>query len=104
MGAFVLIAALFHAGCGGLPAKAEFENQTSYTITVTIAGSSFDIWNESAQEYQSSSDASFYVYSNGNVKIQSREDTIDFKWTTSTAAANRIIYVVNKGDKVTFKE
>jgi hypothetical protein len=105
MGSFVALTALLCAGCEAImPAVGIFENQTRYTITVTIAGSSFGIWSEETQEYTPSTSASFSLYANATVKIQSSDHNVDFRWTTSSAEANRAIYVVNNGSKVTFKE
>ncbi|MDR3122453.1 MAG: hypothetical protein LBU16_01575 [Treponema sp.] len=71
-GVFVLITALFYAGCAGsMPAEGEFENQTSNAITVTIVGSKFSVWSENAQEFTPSTNTCFSVYSNENVKIRS---------------------------------
>jgi hypothetical protein len=104
-GVFVLTTALFHAGCEGFgSAEGEFENQTSYSITVTIVGSSFGIWSESSQSFTSSESKSFTIASKGKARIQSGDSTINFRWTTSSSSGNSKIYVVNNGDKVIFKE
>jgi uncharacterized lipoprotein YajG len=106
MGAFVLAAALFYAGCSEFqPGESEFENQTGYAITVTIVGSSFSIWSADTQQFVSFSQESFSISSNGGrVRIQSSDHSVDFKWTTDSAGNNSKIYVVNDGSKVTFKE
>jgi hypothetical protein len=108
MGILVLATTLFYAGCEGLmPAEAEFENQSNYSITVTIVNSKFGIWSETTQEFTPSSNNYFTVYKNQSVRIQ-KTDTggnaaIDFKWSGGYEA-NRKVYVVNDGNKVTFKE
>jgi hypothetical protein len=109
MGILVLAAGLFHACTGDfLPAVAEFENQTSYSITVTIVGSEFSIASKDAEGtevYNPSSYSYFTVSKNQSVKIRSTVEngTINFRWTGGYEA-NRKVYVVNNGSKVTFKE
>jgi hypothetical protein len=105
MGVLVAAAALFHAACAMvIPSEGEFENRTNYYITVTIVGSNFGIWSESAQEFTPATSASFGVDSLRTVKIQSSADTIKFNWTTRSVDANRKISVVNDGNTVIFKE
>jgi hypothetical protein len=105
MGISVLLTALFYAGCEDImPAEGEFENQTSHSITVTIVGSDFSIKRGDSKEFAPSTSTSIYLYSDENVRIQSKDNEINFKWTASSGDANRKIYVVNDGDKVTFKE
>ncbi|MDR1248450.1 MAG: hypothetical protein LBK63_04015 [Treponema sp.] len=105
IGVFGVIIALSYAGCDGVGGgEGEFENQTRYSISVTIVGSSFGIWSESSNEFVPSSSSSFTIYPRNSVRIQSTSDsTINFKWSGGYEA-NRKTYVVNSGSKVTFKE
>jgi hypothetical protein len=103
MGSFAWLTALLYPGCA-MPAEGVFENQTSHSITVTIVGSSFDIWSEDTQEYIPSSYGYFTVYSKAVMRIRSMDQTIKFRWGAGSAETTRKIYVANDGGKVTFKE
>ncbi|MDR1902517.1 MAG: hypothetical protein LBQ88_09590 [Treponema sp.] len=83
-------------------AEYEFENQTSYSITVTVVGTSFQIWSESSGDFVDYSYTYINLYSGNKIKIKTNTDIVDFEWTSGSY--NSKIYVDNKGNKVIFKE
>jgi hypothetical protein len=107
-GIFILTTVLFYAGCDvavGQP-QGVFENQTSYSITVTIV-ERFNILSSSDSASIPATEGSFKLDPGGKVIFEifgSNAGLANFKWTTSSNENNSKIYVVNKRNKVTFKE
>jgi hypothetical protein len=71
-----------------------FNNETSYTITVTLD-----------KAYKTSTgdseiNTSLYLYSNSSETVYVKSDSVDFSWTARNAEKNRDIYPEKDGSKV----
>jgi hypothetical protein len=75
-----------------------FENQTQYSITVSL--------NKSYRSQKEGSDTSgpFQVGSNSSKKVYVKAGSVDFEWDSYASNYNRYIYPVTGGSRVTFKE
>jgi hypothetical protein len=103
-GIFILTTVLFYAGCTDMYGVADFENQTSFPISVTIVGSKFQYQSSEYVQFKSPSGNGFTVPPKGNVEISTRDSAINFKWTTGDFNNNSKIYVVQDEGKAIFKE
>jgi hypothetical protein len=103
----VLAALVFFTACdtplGGYW-EYEFNNETSYTITVTLD-----------ESYKTSTDddtevnTAFNLYTKSSYSKSSRtvyvkSGSVGFEWTANNSNNNRNIYPEKNGSKVTFKE
>jgi hypothetical protein len=83
-----------------------FENQTQYTIQVSL-NEGYKLVREVPKENGESSPvytAPLQIYNKSSKTVYIRSGSVDFEWTASSPGNNRSIYPVNTGSKVTFKE
>jgi len=97
-----VVSALLCSSCGMKfgSYQYEFDNQTQYSIYVTVDEEYKLSTDENALEHT----GQFYLYANTTQILYSvSSDGLDFQWTASYWSNNRYIYTV-EGSKVTFKE
>jgi hypothetical protein len=81
-----------------------FENQTSYSITVSLNRAYKLVKEETWADKKPWLDDDLDIYSRSSKTVYIEEDSVDFEWTASSQSYNRYIYPVKAGSKVTFRE